>query len=449
MGYFPKWKLKTEGVIAPDERLPLGQMIPLGAQHVVAMFGSTILAPLLMGFDPNLCVLMSGIGTLIFFLVVGGHLPSYLGSSFAFIGVVCVATGYTAGTGVNPNIGVALGGIIVVGILYAIVGITVIAIGVRWIERIMPPVVIGGVCAVVGLNLAPTAIAGIGTGGFNAFIAIVTCISVGAVAVFTRGLMQKLLILMGIIISYAVYFVMANLFGMGKPIDFTPIINAPWIGFPTFTAPKFELSAITLIAPVVVILVVENLSHVKLVTSMTGKNLDKYMGRAFLGDSLATILAGCVGGTGVTTYGENIGVMAITKVYSVWVIGGAAIFSIMLSFIGKASALIQTIPGPVMGGVSFLLYGMIGASGIRLMVDSKIDYSKARNLAMTSVVFVVGLSGIAINLGQVQLKGMSLAALVGMLLGLVMYLLDKFRLTNEYDEVDEDQEKLQSFASQR
>ncbi len=420
MGYFPKWKLKTEGVIAPDERLPLGQMIPLGAQHVVAMFGSTILAPLLMGFDPNLCVLMSGIGTLIFFLVVGGHLPSYLGSSFAFIGVVCVATGYTAGTGVNPNIGVALGGIIVVGILYAIVGITVIAIGVRWIERIMPPVVIGGVCAVVGLNLAPTAIAGIGTGGFNAFIAIVTCISVGAVAVFTHGLMQKLLILMGIIISYAVYFVMANLFGMGKPIDFTPIINAPWIGFPTFTAPKFELSAITLIAPVVVILVVENLSHVKLVTSMTGKNLDKYMGRAFLGDSLATILAGCVGGTGVTTYGENIGVMAANRIYSTLLFVIAGIFAILLGLSPKFGAIISTIPQPLLGGVSVIVFGLIAVAGARVWVVNHVDFSNNRNLLVAAVTLIFGAGDFTVSFYGITLGGIGTATFAAILLNFIM-----------------------------
>lgn len=420
MGYFPNWKIKTEGVIAPDERLPLGQMIPLGAQHVVAMFGSTILAPLLMGFDPNLCVLMSGIGTLIFFLVVGGHLPSYLGSSFAFIGVVCVATGYTAGSGINPNISVALGGIITVGVLYAIVGLIVMLIGVHWIERIMPPVVIGGVCAVVGLNLAPTAIAGIGTGGFNAFIAIITCIAVGAVAVYTRGLIQKLLILIGIIISYAVYFVLANIMGMGPAIDFTPIVEAPWIGLPTLTAPRFELSAMTLIAPVVVILVVENLSHVKLVTSMTGRNLDKYMGRAFLGDSLATILAGCVGGTGVTTYGENIGVMAANRIYSTLLFVIAGIFAILLGLSPKFGAVISTIPQPLLGGVSVIVFGLIAVAGARVWVVNKVDFSNNRNLLVAAVTLIFGAGDFTVSFYGITLGGIGTATFAAIILNWIM-----------------------------
>ena len=234
-------------------------------------------------------------------------------------------------------------------------------------------------------------------------------------------------------------------------VDFSSVGTASIFELPAFQTPKWSAQAIAVIIPATLVVVSEHIGHQVVTSEVVGKNLLKDPGlhRSMFADGFSTALSGFCGSCPTTTYGENIGVMAITKVYSVWVIGGAAVFSILLSFIGKASALIQTIPGPVMGGVSFLLYGMIGASGIRLMVDSKIDYSKARNLAMTSVVFVVGLSGIAINLGQVQLKGMSLAAVVGMLLGLIMYLLDKFKLTNEYDEVDEDQEKLKTFASSR
>ena len=316
MSYFPSWKLKTDGIIAPDERLPMPQTLAMGIQHVVAMFGSTILAPLLMGFDPNVAILMSGIGTLIFFVIVGGHVPSYLGSSFAFIGVVIAATGYAAGSGLNANIGVALGGIIICGLIYAIVGLIVMMTGVRWIEKLMPPVVTGAVVAVIGLNLAPTAVRSVGTGTFNACIAIITMICVGAVAVYTRGMIQKLLILVGIVLSYIIYFILANVLGFGPAIDFSIISNAAWFGMPTFHTPVFEFNAILLIAPVVIILIGENLGHVKAVTAMTGKNLDPYMGRAFLGDGVATMIAGSVGGTGVTTYGENIGVMAATRVYS-------------------------------------------------------------------------------------------------------------------------------------
>ena len=329
MGYFPTWTLKKEGVIAPDERLPIGQTLAMGVQHVVAMFGSTILAPLLMGFDPNVAILMSGIGTLIFFVVVGGHVPSYLGSSFAFIGVVIAATGYTAGSGLNSNLSVALGGIIACGFIYAIVGLIVIGTGVKWIEKLMPPVVTGAVVAVIGLNLAPTAVKSVGTGTFNACIAIITMICVGGVAVYTRGMVQKLLILVGIVLSYIIYFVLANLLELGPAIDFSIISNAAWFGLPTFASPTFDFNAILLITPVVIILIGENLGHVKAVTAMTGRNLDPYMVRAFLGDGVATMFAASFGGTGVTTYGENIGVMAATRVYSTLIFAVAACFAII------------------------------------------------------------------------------------------------------------------------
>ena len=302
MSYFPQWRLKTDGIIGPDERLPSGQMVALGIQHVVAMFGSTILAPLLMGFDPNVAVLMSGIGTILFFLIVGGHVPSYLGSSFAFIGVVIAATGYVAGSGANANIPLALGGIITCGIIYAVVGLIVMWTGVAWIEKLMPPVVTGAVVAVIGLNLAPTAVRSVGGTDFDHWMALLTVLCVGGVAVYTRGLLQKLLILAGLVLAYFIYMILSNGLGLGKPIDFSIIANAAWIGLPQFHAPVFSVDAMFLIAPVVIILIAENLGHVKAVTAMTGKNLDPYMGRAFLGDGLATILAGSVGGTGVTTY---------------------------------------------------------------------------------------------------------------------------------------------------
>ena len=330
MSYFPTWKLKTSGIIAPDERLPIGQTLALGVQHVVAMFGSTVLAPLLMGFDPNLCILMSGLGTLIFFLLVGGHVPSYLGSSFAFIGVVISATGYVAGSGMNPNIPTALGGIVICGLIYAIVGLIVMSTGVRWIERLMPPVVTGAVVAVIGLNLAPTAVKSVGPTDFDAWIAILTVLCVGGVAVYTRGLIQKLLILVGLSLAYVIYAILTNGMGLGTPINFAKISEAAWFGMPQFETPVFSLSAITLIAPVVIILVGENLGHIKAVTAMTGRNLDPYMGRAFLGDGLATMFSASCGGTGVTTYGENIGVMAATRVYSTLLFPVAACFAIIL-----------------------------------------------------------------------------------------------------------------------
>ena len=214
MSYFPQWRLKTDGIIGPDERLPSGQMVALGIQHVVAMFGSTILAPLLMGFDPNVAVLMSGIGTILFFLIVGGHVPSYLGSSFAFIGVVIAATGYVAGSGANANIPLALGGIITCGIIYAVVGLIVMWTGVAWIEKLMPPVVTGAVVAVIGLNLAPTAVRSVGGTDFDHWMALLTVLCVGGVAVYTRGLLQKLLILAGLVLAYFIYMILSNGLGL-------------------------------------------------------------------------------------------------------------------------------------------------------------------------------------------------------------------------------------------
>lgn len=304
-GYFTHWTLKTEGVIAPDERLPWGQTIFIGLQHVLAMFGSTVLAPIIMGFDPNTAIFFSGIGTLIFFLIVGGRVPSYLGSSFSFIAVVLAATHY-AGVGPNPNIGLALGGIIAAGVVYAIIAVIVMLAGYRWIEYLMPPVVTGAVVMVIGLNLAPVAINDASGSQFDAWMAIVTVLAVAAVAVYTPTMLRRLPILIGGVIGYLIDLLFANVFGFGKSIDFSGVANAQWIGLPHFTAPTFNTNAMSLIAPVAIILVAENTGHVKAVAAMTGRNLDKYLGRAFLGDAISTIIAGSGGGTGVTTYAETL-----------------------------------------------------------------------------------------------------------------------------------------------
>ena len=420
MGYFPTWTLKKEGVIAPDERLPIGQTLAMGVQHVVAMFGSTILAPLLMGFDPNVAILMSGIGTLIFFVVVGGHVPSYLGSSFAFIGVVIAATGYTAGSGLNSNLSVALGGIIACGFIYAIVGLIVIGTGVKWIEKLMPPVVTGAVVAVIGLNLAPTAVKSVGTCTFNACIAIITMICVGGVAVYTRGMVQKLLILVGIILSYIIYFVLANLLELGPAINFSIISNAAWFGLPTFASPTFDFNAILLITPVVIILIGENLGHVKAVTAMTGRNLDPYMGRAFLGDGVATMFAASFGGTGVTTYGENIGVMAATRVYSTLIFAVAACFAIILGFSPKFGAIIQTIPQPLLGGVSIVVFGLIAVAGARIWVVNQVDFGNNRNLIVAAVTLILGAGDFTINIAGFTLGGIGTATFGAILLNALM-----------------------------
>ena len=409
----PRWQLVPaagpQTVIAPDQRLPWPQTLAMGLQHVVAMFGATVLAPLLMGFDTNVAILMSGVGTLIFFLLTAGRVPSYLGSSFAFIGVVIAATGY-AGPGSNANLPVALGGIIACGALYTLIGLVVMGTGTRWIERLMPPVVTGAVVAVIGLNLAPIAAKGaMGASGFDAWMAVLTFLCVGAVAVFTRGMLQRLLILVGLILAYLIHALLANGMGLGKPIDFSGVAAAAWLGMPGFAAPVFDAGAMALIAPVAIILVAENLGHVKAVSAMTGRNLDPYLGRAFVGDGLATMVAGSAGGTGVTTYAENIGVMAVTRIYSTLVFVVAACIAIVLGFSPKFGALIQTIPGPVLGGVSIVVFGLIAVAGARIWVDNRVDFSDNRNLIVAAVTLVLGAGDFTLKLGGFTIGGIGTA----------------------------------------
>ncbi|MBS4038839.1 MAG: NCS2 family nucleobase:cation symporter [Hydrogenophaga sp.] len=407
--------LAQGGVIGPDERLPWGQTTVMGVQHLIAMFGATVLAPILMGFDPNVAILMSGIGTLIFFFMTGGQVPSYLGSSFAFIGVVIAASGY-AGPGPNANIGVALGGIIACGLLYFIIGAIVQAVGTGWIERFMPPVVTGSVVAVIGLNLAGIPIKNMAPTAFDAWMQAVTFVAVGMVAVFTRGMVQRLLILVGLIVASVIYAVLANGFGMGKPMDLSGIASAAWIGLPNFSAPVFSANAMLLIAPVAIILVAENLGHIKAVTAMTGKDLDRYMGRAFMGDGVATMVAGSAGGTGVTTYAENIGVMAATKIYSTAIFLIAGIMAVVLGFSPKFGALIQAIPLPVMGGVSIVVFGLIAVAGAKIWVDNKVDFSDNRNLIVAAVTLILGTGDYTLKFGAFALGGIGTATFGAILL---------------------------------
>lgn len=417
--YFPRWKPvldKGENmVVQPDEYLPLPQGIAMGAQHVVAMFGSTILAPLLMGFDPNVAILMSGIGTLIFFIFVGGRVPSYLGSSFAFIGGVVAVTGY-AGAGPNANIGVALGAIIACGFVYTLIGLVVWWVNVRsgdgaqWIDRLMPPVVTGSIVAIIGLNLAPIAAKGaMGGSTFEALMALMTIVCVGGVGVYTRGTVQRLLILAGLLVSCVVYAVLTNGLGLGAPLDFGALVAAPWFGLPRFSSPEFDFQAIGIIAPVAIILVAENLGHIKAVSAMTGRNLDQYLGRAFVGDGVATMVSGAVGGTGVTTYAENIGVMTVTRIYSSLVFVMAAGIAILLGFSPKFGALIQLIPGPVLGGMSVVVFGLIAVAGARIWVVNKVDFSDNRNLIVAAVTLVLGAGNFSIAFGAFRLDGIGTA----------------------------------------
>ncbi|HGD3335027.1 TPA: pyrimidine utilization transport protein G [Enterobacter hormaechei] len=419
----PHWQLKStsteEGVVAPDERLPLGQTMVMGVQHAVAMFGATVLMPMLMGLDPNLAILMSGLGTLLFFFVTGGRVPSYLGSSAAFVGVVIAATGFN-GQGINPNLSVALGGIIACGLVYTLTGLVVMKVGTRWIERMMPPVVTGAVVMAIGLNLAPIAVKSVSGSPFESWMAVITVLCIGVVAVFTRGMIQRLLILVGLIAACLVYALLANVFGLGKPVDFTLIHQAAWFGLPQMTSPTFNAQAMMLIAPVAVILVAENLGHLKAVAGMTGRNMDPYIGRAFVGDGLATMLSGSVGGSGVTTYAENIGVMAVTKVYSTLVFVAAAVMAMLLGFSPKFGALIHIIPAPVIGGASIVVFGLIAVAGARIWVQNHVDLSQNGNLIMVAVTLVLGAGDFALTLGGFTVGGIGTATFGAILLNALL-----------------------------
>ena len=406
-GWFPRWTLTTADRVALDERLPWPQTFVAGFQHVVAMFGSTVLAPIIMGFDPNVAVLMSGIGTLIFFVVVGGRVPSYLGSSFSFIAVVIAAKVY-AGPGSNP-IGPALGGIVAAGVLYTIIGLVVIRAGYEWIEKLMPPVVTGAIVAAIGLNLAPIAVKGISASDFDRTVGLVTIVAVGAAAVYAPGTLKRIPVLIGGLAGYVFYAIGAASFGMGKPIDFTGLAAAPWLGVPSFSTPTFSIDAMALIAPVAIILVAENLGHIKAIGAMTGRNLDPWIGRAFVGDGLATIVSGLSGGTGVTTYAENMGVMAVTRIYSTIVFVVAAVIAILFGFSPKFGALIQTIPGPVIGGLSVVIFGLITATAGRIWVENRVDFSQTKNLITTAAAVIAGAGDLTLHLGGFTLGGIGTA----------------------------------------
>lgn len=421
--WFPRWRVKSamteDGLIAPDETLPLGQTLVLGLQHAVAMFGATVLMPLLMGLDANLAVLLSGMGTLLFFFITGGRVPSYLGSSAAFVGVVIAVTGFT-GQGINTHLSVALGGIIACGALYTLIGLIVMKAGTGWIERLMPPVVTGAVVMAIGLNLAPIAVHSVSATLFDSWMAVLTVLCIGLVAVMTRGLVQRLLILVGLIVAWAFYALLTNGFGLGKPVDFSGVARAAWFGVPHTTAPVFDLQAIVMIAPVAIILVAENLGHIKAVAAMTGRNLDPWMGRAFVGDGLATMLSGSAGGSGVTTYAENIGVMAVTRVYSTLAFVAAALIAILLGFSPKFGALIHTVPAPVIGGASIVVFGLIAVAGARIWLQNQVDLGQNGNLIMVATTLVLGAGDFALKIGSFTLGGIGTATFGAIILNAIL-----------------------------
>ncbi len=417
--WFPTWRPfqgdLDRNPVGINEYLPPSKSILLGIQHTFAMFGATVLAPLLMGFDANLAILMSGICTIMFFVITGGRMPSYLGSSFAFIGPVIAVTAY-AGTGFNSGLDVALGGIMACGIIYALVGLLVMKTGTGWIESLMPPIVTGAIVMIIGLNLAPVTIQGVSANQFDAWMAALTVLLISGVAVFTRGMLRRLLLLVGLILSYVIYYIVTNVMGYGTPIDFTTVAAASWFGLPSIHTPRFEMSAIVLIAPVAFILVAENLGHFKAVEGMTKARVTPYMGRAFLADGLATTFSAGFGGTGVTTYAENIGVMAVTKVYSTTIFVIAGVVAVLLGMSPKFGAIIQTIPAALLGGASIVVFGLITIAGLKIWMDNNIDFTKNSNLVIAAVTVIMGTGNFSLMLGSFDLGGIGTATLAAIVL---------------------------------
>ena len=411
-------------IIQVDEKVPVKMLIPLSLQHMFAMFGASVLVPFLFGISPAIVLLMNGVGTLVFIVVTKGKAPAYLGSSFAFLvpaGLVIEKFGYQY----------ALGSFVAIGFGGIIVALIIRKFGTKWIHIVLPTAAMGPVVALIGLELAGNAAsnAGLLDEVIDPKNVIVFLVTLG-VAVFGQILFRGFLGAIPILIAIISGYVAAAACGI---LDFTEVVQASFFALPNFQYPKFNLEAIMTVFPALLLVVSEHIGHQVVTSEIIGRDLLKEPGlhRTLFGDFFSTMLSGLVGSVPTTTYGENIGVMAMTGVYSVQVIGGAAVLSICCSFLGKLSALISTIPGPVIGGVSFLLYGMIGTSGIRLLVDGKVDYSRSRNLVLTSVVFVTGLSGIALKIGNVEMTGMVLACVVAMAMSLVFYILDKFGLTND------------------
>ena len=420
--------MRQHKIIQVDERLPLLQTIPLSLQHLFAMFGSTVLVPFLLHVDPATALFMNGIGTILYLLICKGRLPAYLGSSFAFISpvlAVCATSGMDYGD--------AQGGFIVFGLSFIVLAGIVNKVGTRWIDVLFPPAAMGAVVAIIGLELAPLAMTMSGYLGeasgmtnetamiISTFTLIVTLLA----TVLGRGFIGIITILIGVISGYIISWFMGV-------VDFSVVETTPWISVPTFYEPKFNLSAIMMIMPALFVVFAEHLGHLFVTSDIVGRNLieDPGLHRSLFADGLSNVLSGLVGSTPNTTYGENMGVLAITGVYSTWVIGGAALLAVIFSFVGKIAALIHGIPVPVMGGVCILLFGFIAASGIRMLVEKHVDYTRSKNLILTAVTMICGLSGATIVVGPVQLKGMGLATVVAMILSLAFLLFERLHIDN-------------------
>lgn len=447
---------QSKKLIQVDEKVPLGPGVLLSFQHLFAMFSASVLVPYLFNqaagrevLSPSLALLMNGIGTLIFFFLGKRRAPAFLGSSFAFISPTCAIIA----SAISPERGfaMALGGFVVSGLLLCIVALIIQRVGTRWLDVVLPPAAMGPIVAIIGLELAGTAakMAGIipttvtqdlidKTGDTSLVIgglyydktAVIISIFTLAIVVFGSLLFRRFFSVIPVLIAVFAGYVLSLLLGY---VDYTPITTASWLTIPSFTFPVFNVNAILIIVPATLVVLAEHIGHVVVTSNIVGRDLTKDPGlhRTMLGDGISTMLSGFCGSCPTTTYGENMGVMAVTRVYSAYVIAGAGLISIILAFFGKISGFISSIPAPVMGGISLLLFGMIASSGIRMIVDAKVDYSKSKNLVLSSVIFIVGLSGATITIGTISLTGMALASVVGVVLGLIFYVLDRFHLINE------------------
>lgn len=411
-------------IVYPEDRPPVARLVPMGLQHVVAMFGATVLAPILMGFNPQVALFFSGIGTLIFIAVTRFKVPSYLGSSFAFIGPVLAVTGGDAA--LIPE---ALCGIAGAAVLFAGAGLATMRWGPAWIDRLMPPVVTGSVVAIIGLNLASTSMGNAINGeftirdaddGLQLFTASVTFFTAALVAVYLRGFLRLLPILTGVVVGYGLALAM----GQVDAQDLDAIRSASWFGLPPFQAPRFSAHALLVIAPIFVVLVAENKGHIAAISGYMGRDLNPHLGRAYLGDAAATFVSAMGGGTPQTTYAENMGVMAITRVFSVWNFVVAALIALLLGICPKFGALILSIPAPVLGGVTLILYGLITLMGVRIWQEARVDFSNHRNLVVAGASLTVGtgLGVKGISVGDFNLAGIAFATVLALVLNLLMSL---------------------------
>jgi uracil-xanthine permease len=399
-------------VVAPDERLAWPQTIGVGVQHVMAMFGATVLVPTITGFPVTASLFFSGVGTLLFLIITAGRVPSYLGSSFAFIAPISAAMN-------QYGIGGALGGVLVTGVALFLVGLVVQRAGVGWIHALMPPVVMGTIVALIGLNLAGSTTQAMVEVPLTTFS---TTLAITVAAVLFKGLLGRLSILLGIIVGYLVALAQGQ-------VDFEPVGTADWFGLPPFHAPEFHWNILFLFLPVVLVLVAENIGHVKTVGLMTGRDLEGSYGRALMADGLSTSLSGAGGGVGTTTYAENIGVMASSRVYSTaayWVAGFTAL---ALAFFPKFGALINTIPAGVLGGAGIILYGMIGVMGVRIWVQNKVDFSNTINLMTAGAGLIVAIANPTLDLGGMQFGGIALGTATALVVFHLMTFIARWRGT--------------------